>query len=152
MLSRTVLGQADQGILIKIVNSSFFPLSTVEGNQIRVPVSYQIIDESLGDQKINGIMKVYSENGTLIRSSSFPQGFIAKEGGGVEIFRTTIRDPAVTNLSLNISFIDFARDATLSNTVTANLTLQGNNNNNTQLSDSDAVQSEDTVEEDTFSE
>jgi hypothetical protein len=123
----SVSAQSNEGILIKIVNSSFAPLTTVEGNQVRVPVTYQVNDGSLKDEKINGIMRVYSENGTLVRSSSFPEGFIAKENGGTEVFRTTIRDPAVTNLMANITFIDFARQDTLSNTVTAKLTLQGDN-------------------------
>jgi hypothetical protein len=127
MFVLSVLAQSNEGILIKIVNSSFAPLTTVEGNQVRVPVTYQVNDESLKNEKINGIMRVYSENGTLVRSSSFPEGFIAKENGGTEVFRTTIRDPAVTNLMANITFIDFARQNTLSNTVTARLSLQSNN-------------------------
>lgn len=118
--------QSDQGILIKIVNSTFAPLTTVEGNQVRISVMYQVNDGSLEDEKINGIMKIYSENGTLVHSSSFPEGFIAKKKGGTEVFRTTIRDPAVNNLLANVTFIDFARQDTLSNTVTANLSLEGN--------------------------
>lgn len=117
--------QSDQGILIRIVNSSFAPLTTVEGNQVRISVMYQVNDGSLEDEKINGIMKIYSENGTLVHSSSFPEGFIAKKKGGTEVFRTTIRDPGVNNLLANVTFIDFARQDTLSNTVTANLSLEG---------------------------
>lgn len=123
--------QSSEPILIRIVNSSFAPLSTVEGSQIRIPVSYQVNDASLDGQKINGVMKIYSQNGTLIRSSSFPAGFTAKENGGTEVFRTTIRDPAVTSVLANITFIDFARENTLSNAVTANLTLQGDSDGQT---------------------
>lgn len=119
--------QSDQGILIRIVNSSFAPLTTVEGNQVRISVIYQVNDGSLEDEKINGIMRIYSENGTLVHSSSFPEGFIAKKKGGTEVFRTTIRDTAVDNLLANVTFIDFGRQDTLSNTVTANLSLQTNN-------------------------
>jgi hypothetical protein len=79
-----VSAQSNEGILIKIVNSSFSPLSTVEGNQARVAVTYQVNDGSLEDEKINGIMKIYTDNGTLIHSSSFPEGFIAKKKGGLK--------------------------------------------------------------------
>ena len=68
----SVSAQNNEGILIKIVNSSFAPLSTVEGNQVRVAVTYQVNEGSLEDEKINGIMKIYAENGTLVHSSSFP--------------------------------------------------------------------------------
>jgi hypothetical protein len=138
-----VSAQSNEGILIKIVNSSFSPLSTVEGNQARVAVTYQVNDGSLEDEKINGIMKIYTDNGTLIHSSSFPEGFIAKKKGGTEVFRTTIRDPTVTNLMANITFIDFARQDTLSNTVTANLTFVGVNQ--TQSVSEEAEPSEEDV-------
>ncbi|HEY7108732.1 MAG TPA: hypothetical protein VH415_04825 [Nitrososphaeraceae archaeon] len=123
-VAKNTAAQSSEPILIRIVNSSFAPLSTVEGSQVRIPVFYQVNDASLEDQKINGVMKIYSENGTLIRSSSFPAGFIAKGSGGTEVFRTTIRDPAVSSVLANITFIDFARENSLSNAVTAYLTLQ----------------------------
>ena len=45
-------------------------------------VKYQVNDESLEGEKVNGIMKLYSRNGSLIHSSSFPDGFTAKKKGG----------------------------------------------------------------------
>lgn len=140
-----VSAQNDESILIKIVNSSFAPLSTVEGNQVRVSVNYQVNDGSLEDEKINGIMKIYSENGTLVHSSSFPEGFIAKKKGGTEVFRTTIRDPTVTNLLANVTFIDFARQDTLSNTVTANLTMQQSEQSNVSNSTNEEQQDMDEI-------
>lgn len=150
----SVSAQSNEGILIKIVNSSFAPLSTVEGNQVRVTVNYQVNEGSLEDEKINGIMKIYAENGTLVHSSSFPEGFIAKKKGGTEVFRTTIRDPTVTNLMANITFIDFARQDTLSNTVTANVTMQGDNQTQSVSDEQEPVEEdeEESTEEDVFNE
>ena len=149
----SVSAQSNEGILIKIVNSSFAPLSTVEGNQVRVTVTYQVNEGSLEDEKINGIMKVYAENGTLVHSSSFPEGFIAKKKGGTEIFRTTIRDPTVTNLMTNITFIDFARQETLSNTVTANMIMQAGNETQSVSDEPEPVEEdEEATEEDVFNE
>ena len=125
MNSRETFAQVSPDINLSVVNSSFAPLTTANGSQVRVGIMYQLNNESLDGVKINGIMKLYSPNGTLIRSSSFPEGFIAKNAGGIEVFRTTIRDPAVNNLLANVTFIDFInRKETLSNTVTLNLTFQ----------------------------
>jgi hypothetical protein len=66
-------------ILLTLDNSSFTGLSGVHGNQVVVSVKYQVNDESLESEKINGIMKLYSSNGSLIHSSSFPDGFTAKK-------------------------------------------------------------------------
>lgn len=100
-------------------------MTNVHGSQARVSVSYQVNDDSLESEKINGIMEIYSANGSLIRSSSFPDGFVAKKRGGTEDFKTTIRDPTVKNLIANITFTDLERAETLSNTVTVNLSFKG---------------------------
>src|SRR6266496_3941194 len=70
---------AKESILLTLTNSSFAPLSTVHGNQVFVAVKYQVNDDSLNGQRVNGIMKLYSSNGSLIHSSSFPGGFTAKK-------------------------------------------------------------------------
>ncbi|HEX9318697.1 MAG TPA: hypothetical protein VF884_07155 [Nitrososphaeraceae archaeon] len=68
-------------ISLTLVNSSFAPMTTVHGNQVVVSVRYQINDKSLENEKINGLMKIFSSNGSLLDSSSFPNGFVAKKKG-----------------------------------------------------------------------
>ena len=114
-------------ILLTLDNSSFTGLSSVHGNQVVVSVKYQVNDESLESEKINGIMKLYSSNGSLIHSSSFPDGFTAKKKGGVEEFKTTIRNPDIQSLTANVSFTDLKKTETLSNVVTSNLRLKNLN-------------------------
>ena len=109
----------------------------------KVTVKYQVNDESLENQKVNGIMKVYSSNGTLIHSSSFPDGFEAKAKGGTEDFKTTIRDPDLRDLVANVTFVDLAKDNTLSNTVTTKLSLQESNTSLTTPSTDDPNSSTD---------
>jgi hypothetical protein len=112
---------AKESFLLTLMNSSFAPLSTVHGSQVVVPVKYQIKDDSLAGEKINGIMKLYSSNGSLIHSSSFPDGFTAKKKGGTQEFKTTIRDPAIQSLTANVTFTDLKKTETISNVVTAKL-------------------------------
>jgi hypothetical protein len=69
-------------------------------------------------------MKLYSSNGTLIHSSSFPQGFVAKKKGGTEEFKTTIRDPELKDVIANVTFVDLEKDSIISNTVTTKLSVQ----------------------------
>jgi hypothetical protein len=116
--------QTNEAISITVANSSFAPMTNVHGNQVRISVTYQVNDESLENEKINGIMKVFSSNGTLIHSSSFPEGFEAKKKGGTEDFKTTIRDPDLKELIANVTFVDLEKNNILSNTVTAKLSLQ----------------------------
>jgi len=139
--------QTDKDISITVGSSSFAPLTTVHGNQVRVTVMYQVNDESFENEKINGIMELYSSNGTLIHSSSFPEGFVAKKEGGTEDFKTTIRDPSIKNLIANVTFVDIDKKDTLSNTVTANLSLQESGRSVTASSLDEGINSIDKDEE-----
>jgi hypothetical protein len=112
-----------KGITLTLDKSSYAPLTNIHGNQLSVSVRYQVDDKSLADQKINGLMKIYSSNGTLIHSTSFPDGFNAKKKGGVEELKTTIRDPTLEHVIANVTFTDLKKTETLSNTVIANLVL-----------------------------
>ena len=115
---------AKEGIVLTLGNSSFAPLSSVHGSQVLVSVKYQVNDKSFENEKINGIMKLCSSNGSLIHSSSFPDGFAAKKKGGEEEFKTTIRDPAIQSLTANVTFTDLKKTETISNVVSSKLQLK----------------------------
>ena len=112
-----------KAITLTLDKSIYAPLTNIHGNQLSVSVRYQVDDKSLAGQKINGLMKIYSSNGTLIHSTSFPDGFNAKKKGGVEELKTTIRDPTLEHVIANVTFTDLKKTETLSNTVTAKLDL-----------------------------
>ena len=114
----------NDSILLTLENASFVPLSNVHGNQVTMSVKYQVNDESLEGEKVNGIMKLYSTNGSLIHSSSFSDGFTAKKKGGTEDFKTTIRDPAIQSLTANVTFTDIKKSDAISNVVTTQLQLK----------------------------
>jgi hypothetical protein len=139
--------QNNEEISISIANSSYAPMTNVHGNQLRVSVKYQVNDESLENEKVNGIMKVYSSNGSLVHSSSFPDGFEAKKKGGTEDFKTTIRDPELKDLVANVTFVDLEKDSTLSNTVTTKLNLQESNSSSLTESTTEGDSSDDENEE-----
>lgn len=68
-------------------------------------------------------MEVYASNGTLIRTSSYSNGFIAQGSGGVEGLKTTIRDPGIRSAVANVTFRDLTKTAILSNDLRVNWTL-----------------------------
>ena len=112
-----------KAIILTLDKASYAPLTNIHGNQLSVSVRYEVDDKSMPDEKINGLMKIYSSNGTLIHSTSFPDGFNAKKKGGVEELKTTIRDPTLERVIANVTFTDLKKTETLSNTVTAKLDL-----------------------------
>src|SRR5215213_10573197 len=116
---------ADHGqeITIKLHNSSFGSLTSGGGNQISAFASYELNDNSIAGQTINAVMEVYAPNGTLIRTSSYPNGFVAQSSGGVEGLETTIRDPTLQSITANVTFRNLDKTAILSNDLRVNLNL-----------------------------
>src|SRR5829696_10067894 len=89
---KNALAAHGQEITLTLHNSSFGSLSSGGGNQVSVFASYELNDDSIAGQTINAAMEVYTPNETLIRTSSYPNGFVAQSSGGVEGLETTIRD------------------------------------------------------------
>jgi len=122
--SGAVVDDSDREILITLENASFAPLTTVSGNQVLVSVTYQVNDDSLKGEKVNGMMEIYYSNGTLMKSSSYPDGFTAKKNGGTKDFKTTISDPTIDSVIANLTFTNLKKTKELSNTITTELTLE----------------------------
>ena len=58
-------------ISIKLNNTQFSRLNNTGIYQIKVAVDYSVTDPTLIGQKINAVMKVYSSNGSLLKTTSF---------------------------------------------------------------------------------
>jgi hypothetical protein len=116
---------ANQGeeISLTLHNSSFGSLTSGSGNQVSVFAQYTLNDNSIAGQTINAVMQVYAPNGTLIRTSSFPGGFVAQSSGGIEGLETTIRDRTLQSVTANVTFRDISKSEILSNDLLVDLTL-----------------------------
>lgn len=116
---------ADHGqeVTLTLHNSSFGSLTSGGGNQVSVFAEYVLNDNAIAEQTINAVMEVYGPNGTLIRTSSFPDGFISKSSGGVEGLETTIKDPSVQSVIAYVAFRNLDKTEVLSNTLRVDLNL-----------------------------
>jgi hypothetical protein len=116
--------QNSERLSISVSNSSFVPLTNTDANQVRVGVEYTIEDESVENEIINAVMKVYAPNGSLIRTTSIPSGFTAQGDGGEQVLRTTFVDKSMQNILANITFTDSTKRIPISNVITVNLDLE----------------------------
>jgi hypothetical protein len=67
-------------------------------------------------------MKIYAPNRTAIKSTSFPNGFVANSSGMQEI-KTTIIDNQTKNLTAVVQFTDETKMVPISNPVYIRLNL-----------------------------
>jgi ABC-type transport system involved in multi-copper enzyme maturation permease subunit len=99
----------------------FRPL-TAGGNQVNVLVNYTANDPSIVGQMANSVMKVYTTNRTLIKTSSSAEGFIVNQTG-FQRHATTIADSSLREVIAVVQYTDLAKTIPLSNPLRVDLTL-----------------------------
>lgn len=117
-----VFADHGQEISLTLNSAQFIPLSSGEGNQVKLIVNYTIFDSALLGQTINGVMNVYAPNTTAIKSTSFPNGFTVNNSG-IQELKTTITDNQTQNVIAVVQFTDAAKITPISNPIQANLNL-----------------------------
>jgi hypothetical protein len=111
-------------ILQKLGYAHFWPItSNNQSNQVKVIVNYSVTDPSIVNQNMNAIMRVYTPDGTLIRTSSFPNGFVINSTSGQSQLATTLTNNTVKNVKANVIFTDAEKNANFSNPLSVDLNL-----------------------------
>jgi hypothetical protein len=103
-------------ISIKLNNTQFTRLNDTGNYQIKVFVDYSVTDPALIGQKINAVMKVYSLDGSLLKTTSFPGGFPVNRTGGTYLLTSIPISPA-QNITTETVFTDLNKTNLLSNPV-----------------------------------
>jgi hypothetical protein len=124
-LTQNAFAYHGQEVILSLDNSTFSPLTTGTGNQVRVLANYNIQNSSIVGQTINAVMKLYTLNGTLIKSSSYPSGFVAQNINGTAELKTTITDPTIQSAIANITLTNAAKTEVISNEISTTMNLQG---------------------------
>lgn len=116
---------AQQRGTISVDRSVALPLTTAEGNQVRVVVNYDIEDESLLGERINAVMGIYDrQTGSLIKLSSFPNGFVLNNTEGTTQLATTLTDNVIQNISTVVTLTNADKSEKYTNDVRADLDLR----------------------------
>jgi hypothetical protein len=117
---------ADHGqeIVLTSKDASFAPISSGEGgNQVKVVVNYAVHDPMIANDLVKGVMKVYSPNGTLLKTSSSPTPFPISNSYGTATLATTITDPTIESVTAKIVFTNSIKTETLSNELPVSVDL-----------------------------
>ena len=116
---------AQQGkeIVISLNTAYFTSLSGGGGNhQVKVVANYNVSNSSVIGQKINAVMKVYSVNGTLLKTTSFPVGFTVNKTGTQQLL-TNLPNSTSHNITAVATFTNLPKTLALSNPLKVPLNL-----------------------------
>ena len=119
-----VAGYTGKEITIKLGNAQSAPVNGTANHRIIVNVSYSVSDPTLIGQKINAVMKVHLSNGSIIKTTSFPSGFIANKTDTAELL-TNIPKSYAQKITTETVFTDLNKTNILSNIVKTQPVLSG---------------------------
>jgi hypothetical protein len=110
---------------ISVTQATALPLVNAEGNQVKLIIKYSMGDESIVGQRINAQMGIYDRiNGTLIKLSSFPDGFILNNTAGTIQLASTLTDPKIQNISTIVTLTNEEKTEKYSNDVRSDIDLR----------------------------
>src|ERR671913_775682 len=113
-----------QEIVLTSKDASFAPVSSGEGgNQAKVVVNYAVHDPMIVNDLVKGVMKVYSLNGTLLKTSSSPTPFPISNSYGTATLATTLTDPTIESVIAKIAFTNPIKTETFSNELPVSVDL-----------------------------
>jgi hypothetical protein len=112
---------AQQQGTISVVQATALPLVNAEGNQVKLVLNYSMPNESFVGERINAVMGIY--NRSLIKLSSFPNGFILNNSEGTIQMTSTLTDPKMQNISTIVTLTNAEKFEKYSNEVRADLDL-----------------------------
>ena len=95
-----------------------------QDNQVKVLLKSLTTADSAGlnNKTINAVMKVYSINGTLLKTSSYPQGFSYNNTESIKL-ATNIADKSIETVTAVIQLTNLEKTQSLSDPLTIKLGL-----------------------------
>jgi hypothetical protein len=128
-LVQSALADHGQEVVLSEKESSFAPKSSgEEGNQLKVVVNYAIRDPMTVNDLAKAVMKVYSPDGTLVKTSSSPTPFRITDNRGTVTLATTLTDTTVEDVIAKIVFTNPVKTETISNELPLNVDLINRSN------------------------
>ena len=124
IFQQPVLANHGKEIVIQFNNGQYLTLPDKNIQQVRLTATYSVEESEWVGQQVGGTMKIYTSNGTLIKTTSIPNGFTAEESG-FQQFVTSLPNSSFQSVTAVVAFTDLNMTFPLSNSITENLVLNG---------------------------
>jgi hypothetical protein len=110
-------------VTINMNSVRFAPLTNSDVNQLKVGITYQTNDPKLVNTIMAGVMKVYTTDGTLIKTSTIPDGFVLGQAGPMQ-FATSFEDATIQDVKAEVAMTDTSHAEAISNTIMVEASLE----------------------------
>lgn len=121
-LQQSAFSNHGKEISLKLNDAQFYLPLGKNVQVIKLTTTYSVTDPATVDKQISGTMKIYTANGTLMKTTSIPNGFKADKNG-FQQFVTSLPNSTIQSITTVVLFTDLNKTAALSNSITNNLVL-----------------------------
>jgi hypothetical protein len=121
-LQQSLFANHGKEIVLEFNDAQFFLPLGKNIQQIKLTITYSVDDSDIVGKQISGTMKIYTQNGTLIKTTSIPNGFRADKSG-FQQFVTSFTASSVQSITAVVLFTELNKTSPLSNSITENLVL-----------------------------
>ena len=121
-LHQSVSANHGKEIVLKSNDAQFFLVPNKNVHQIKLTTTYSVSDPTTVGKQISGTMKIYTTNGTLLKTTSITNGFMA-EKNGFQQFVTTLPYSTAKSITTIVLFTDLNKTVPFSNSITNKLVL-----------------------------
>jgi hypothetical protein len=122
ILQQSAFSNHGMEINLKLNDAQFYLPLGKNVQIVKLTTTYSVTDPATVDKQISGTMKIYTANGTLMKTTSIPNGFKADKNG-FQQFVTSLPNSTIQSITTVVVFTDLNKTAALSNSITNNLVL-----------------------------
>ena len=122
VLQQSILANHGEEIDLKFSDAQFLILPGKNILQVKFTTIYSVSDSDTVGKQINGIMEIFTDNGTLVKTTSIPNGFKADKTG-FQQFVTSLPVSSPKTITSAVLLTDLNKTSPLSNSINRDLLL-----------------------------
>jgi hypothetical protein len=121
-VQQSIFANHGKEIDLKFSDAQFLILPGKNIHQVKFTTTYSVSDSDTVGNVINGIMEIYTDNGSLVKTTSIPNGFKADKTG-FQQFVTSLQATSPKTITAIVLFTDLNKTSPLSNSIKRDLVL-----------------------------
>jgi hypothetical protein len=122
VLQQSIFANHGKEIDLKFSDAQFLILPGKNIPQVKFTATYSVSDSDTIGKQINGMMQISTDNGTVVKTTSVPNGFKA-EKTGFQQFVTSLPLTLIDKITATVLFTDLNKTSALSNSINQDLVL-----------------------------
>jgi hypothetical protein len=122
IVEQSTLANHGKEIDLEFSDAQFLILPEKNIHQVKFTATYSVLDPDTVGKQINGMMQISTDNGTLVKTTSIPNGFRADKIG-FQQFVTSLPSTSPESIIATVLFTDLNKTSALSNSINRDLVL-----------------------------